>query len=185
MRQFNINPKATPTFEGILRWIRNTATSITGFFNEIESTVPRKLSVNNSAVGNVGTGEDDLITYTLPADTLYQVGSGVRITAWGTAANNGGTKTLKTYFGSQVIATDSLTASQVDVWKVVAIVWRTGSSTQDYESEFLQSGTQTQVVLESGSATQNQSTDLTIKCTGEATNDNDIVQEGLLVEFLP
>lgn len=185
MSFLKVDPKATPTFEGLLRWIRGVASRINGNFDEIYKTGQTKLTVDNTAVGNVGTGEDTLISYSLPASTLFQNGAGVRITAWGTAANVAGTKTLKTYFGTQVIATDSLTASQVDNWKVVATVWRTGLSAQEYESEFLQSGTITQTILERGTSTQDQSTALTIKCTGEATNDDDIVQNGLLVEFLP
>lgn len=142
------------------------------------------LNVDTAEVGNVGVGEDDLITYTLPANTLSAAGIGIRITAWGTGANNAATKTLKTYFGSTVVATDSLTASQVDNWKVVATVWSTGTDTQDYESEFLQSGTVSQIILEEGTAAEDDGATITIKCTGEATSDNDIVQKGLTVELL-
>lgn len=185
MRQFKFDPKATPSFEGILRWIRDSSNKFNNQIYAIKTGLVEKLYVSNTSTGNVGSGEDTLLSYVLPSNTLFTTGSGVRITAWGTGANNGSTKTLKMYFGAQVIATDSLTASQVDRWRLIANVWRTGSSTQDWESQFVQFGTISQNVLEGGTATQNENTDLTIRCTGEASNDNDIVQEGLLIEFLP
>ena len=140
-------------------------------------------NVNNTAVGNVDAGEDDLITYSLPANSLSANGKGVRIRAWGTAANNANAKTLKVYFGTQVILTTSLTINQVDTWKVEATVWRTGASTQDWETHLIQAGTTTLVDVENGTATQTDTAAITIKCTGEAVATNDIVNEGLTVEF--
>ena len=43
-------------------------------------------NIDNTAVGNVGTGTDNLISYTMPADTLNINGYFVRITAWGTTS---------------------------------------------------------------------------------------------------
>ena len=63
------------------------------------------LNVNTTAVGNVTTGEDNLITYSLPANTLSVNGMALRIVAWGLTANNANAKTLKVYFGTVVIGT--------------------------------------------------------------------------------
>lgn len=141
-------------------------------------------NVNTTAVGNVGTGEDDLITYTLPANALSANGKGVRITAWGTGANNVNAKTLKVYFGTQVILTFALTVSQANNWRVMGSVWRTGASTQDWQASLIQAGTASAVDAENGTATQTDTATIAIKCTGEATADNDIVQEGMHVEFI-
>lgn len=151
----------------------------------IGATSVLKLFVSNTAVGNVGTGEDDLITYTMPAYTLWKNGNGIRVTAWGDAPDNAGTKTLKTYFGTQIVATDDIKANQIDKWKVIYTVWRTGVGSQSWESDFMLSGTATAILLEAGTSTQDETTALTIKCTGEGTSDNDIVQRGMMVEFLP
>ena len=140
-------------------------------------------NVNNAAVGNTDAGEDNLITYALPANALSANAKGVRIRAWGTGANNANAKTLKLYFGTQVILTTSLTINQVDTWKIEATVWRTGAAGQDWETHLIQSGTTTLVDVENGTATQDETAAITIKCTGEATTTNDIVQEGLSVEF--
>ena len=148
------------------------------------ATFVGKATVNNTAVGNVTTGEDNLITYSLPINALYEAGRGVRITAWGTGANNANAKTLKLYFGTAVILTNSLTTSQANTWRMVAEVFSTGTDTQDYIAQFLQAGTVAQTDIELGTATQDDGAVITIKCTGDATATNDIVQEGLIVEIL-
>ena len=58
-------------------------------------------------------------------------------------------------------------------------------SKQDWSHDFLQTGTANQLSLLVGESTQDETTALTIKCTGEAVANNDITQEGLLIEFLP
>lgn len=142
-----------------------------------------KANVNNAAVGNALTGEDNLITYSLPANSLFKNGAGVRITAWGTIANNVNAKTLKVYFGTQIVLTFVMPTSVARKWRVVAEVFRTGASTQDWVAAL--HGDATDVLdLEQGTATQTDTAAITIKCTGEAVDNNDIVQEGLLVEFL-
>lgn len=142
------------------------------------------LNTAQNATGNVGTGEDNLMTYSLPAAMLNTSGSGVRITAWGTAANNANAKTLKLYFGSQIYS-QALTVSQVGRWRFDAEVFRTGSNTQEYAVKFFQDGTTQIHGLANGALTETDTAVITIKCTGEATNNNDIVQEGIAVELLP
>ena len=139
--------------------------------------------VNTTAVGNVGAGEDTLITYDLPANTLNTNGAGVRITAWGTVANNANGKTLKVYFGATVILTDGITAGAATRWYVTGLVFRTAVDAQDYVTYGNDQGATTPDI-NVGTATEDDGAAITIKCTGEATSDNDIVQEGLLVEVL-
>jgi hypothetical protein len=141
------------------------------------------VSVITTAVGNVGVGEDDLITYSLPANALSQNGAGVRITAWGTIANNANAKTLKVYFGTQIILTFSMPANVTERWRVVAEVFRTDASTQDYVAQLVGSATSI-LDAEQGTATQTDTAAISIKCTGEATANSDVVQEGQLVEAL-
>lgn len=152
--------------------------------SEDYSPVQTTASVITTAVKTVGAGEDVLMTYDLPANSMVVTGSGVKITAWGTAANNVNAKTLKLYFGSAVILTTALTASQVDTWRIEATVLRTGASTQDYSAQLLQAGTAALVDVENGALTQTETAAITIKCTGEATTNDDIAQEGMVVSFI-
>jgi hypothetical protein len=141
------------------------------------------LAVKTTAVGNVGAGTDDLQTYDLPANVLGADGRCLRITAWGTTANNVNAKTVTLNVGSQVVMTQALTTSIAGTWRISAIVSRTGSSTQDIFAELLQLST----IIHKHTLTAGTQTDtaaITIKCTGAATSDNDIVQEGLLVEIV-
>jgi hypothetical protein len=146
----------------------------------------RKATVVTTAVGNITTGEDNLQTASLSAGSLWKAGRGVRITAWGTTANNANAKTLKLYFGTAVILTNSLTVSIAGTWYVEALVFSTGTDAQDYIAKLVTTGTAGVALndVELGTATQDDAAAITIKCTGDATATNDIVQEGLLVEVL-
>ena len=144
---------------------------------------PGKANINTTAVGNVGVGEDDLMTYAMPASALSAAGKGVQIVAWGTTANNANAKTVKLYFGTVAILTTVLTVSQVGVWRISAEVFSTGTDAQDYIAQLVQGGATTLMDVENGSLTQDDGATITIKCTGEATTTDDIKQEGLLVSF--
>ncbi len=142
-----------------------------------------RCAVRSTAVGNVTTGEDNLITYALPASAMPTRDTGVHVTAWGTTANNANAKTIKLYFGSQVILTNALTVSIAGLWRIEADVVSTGTDTQDYVSQLVTTGTAGVALndIEIGTATQDDGAAITIKCTGEATATNDIVQEGMIV----
>ena len=141
--------------------------------------------VNNTAVGNVGTGTDDLMTYSLPTNSLSGNEKGVKITAWGTFANNANAKTLTLAFGSATILTNALTINVAATWYIEAYVFRTGTDTQDYVAKLVTVGAAGVAVndIESGTATQDDGAAIVIKCTGTATTNDDIVQDGLVVEF--
>lgn len=145
-------------------------------------------NVTTTAVGNVGGGTDDLITFTLPANTLSANGKGVRITQWGTSANNINSKTLTTNFGGTTILTKALTISVATIWRIETIIFRTGSNAQTYYSRLTNFDTTGLVDLDTtatqGTATETDTATIIIKCTGTATADNDLLQKGALVEII-
>lgn len=147
------------------------------------TTVGGTLNINTTAVGNVGGGTDTLITYTLPANVLNATARTIRVYAWGTTANNANAKTLTLDVGSQTVMTQALTTSIAGTWRIEALVCRNGSNTQDIFAELLQLAT----IIHKQTLTAGTQTDtatIVIKCTGAATTDNDIVQEGMIVEVL-
>ena len=73
--------------------------------------------------------------------------------------------------------------SVADSWWVEALVVRTGASTQDIVARLEETGSNV-MDMELTAGTQVDTASIVVKCTGAATADNDIVQEGLLVEFL-
>lgn len=142
-----------------------------------------KCDVNTTAVGNVGTGEDNLITYSLPLKALYKTKSFVRYTAWGTTANNANAKTLKVYFGTQLMATVTLAVSIAGTWRVVCEIFKTGASTQAYVATVIEGAASAAYpTVQQGTASQTDTAAIVLKCTGEATDNNDIIEKGHLVE---
>src|SRR6185312_12901729 len=61
-------------------------------------------NLTSTATG-AGTTEQTLLSYTLPAKTLSATNKGLKIQAWGVTAANANNKTMKLYFGSEVITT--------------------------------------------------------------------------------
>ena len=141
-------------------------------------------NVNTTAVGNVTGGEDDLMTYTLPADSLDADGKSVRITAWGTTAANGNTKTIKLHFGGTVARQIGPTAQNNQDWKIDAVIVRTGATAQDaIGTEMVDNSS---VFLTHSHPAEDTTAAIVIKVTGESASSatNDIVQEGMLIEYL-
>ena len=134
-----------------------------------------------TVVGNVGTGEDDLMSYSLPGGTLGIDGEVVRVKAWGEVANNANSKTVKVHFGSQELAVFALpTGSNVD-WSIDVILTRTGAATQKAVTKLFTSGG---LGVVNDIASRTLSSAQVIKLTGTATSNNDITQDGMIVEVL-
>jgi len=145
-------------------------------------------SVQYTPVGNVGAGVDDLMTYTLPANSMSVVGTGVRVKAWGITANNADAKTLAFKVDGNTFLTQAMTTSIAGAWEIEMLFISTGANTQRRYARLTQStlnGTASNLIQHS-SSTEAANTTLAqvIKVTGSATNDNDIVQQGMIVEFL-
>ena len=143
-------------------------------------------SVQYAVVGNVGAGVDNLMTYSLPADSLNADGNYVRIQGWGKTASNATAKNLLLKFGAaSVLGTLALTASIAGTWYVDAYVFRTGSDTQDFigtchegVGTTLAAGKQAIIF---GTATEDEDAAVTIVFQGEGGADNDVTMEAMVV----
>ncbi|MCH8049345.1 hypothetical protein IH979_01390 [Patescibacteria group bacterium] len=143
-----------------------------------------KANVNTTAVGNVLGGDDDLMTYSLPANSLSADGKGVRISAWGTSAANGNTKTVKLHFGSTVLRQVGPSALNAQDWRIEATLIRTGASTQDAVGTELVDNSS--VFITHSEPAEDTTGAIIIKVSAESGSSasNDIVQEGMLIEYL-
>lgn len=141
-----------------------------------------KLNVDLTQVGNVGAGEDDLITYSLPANTLAAAGDGLRITAWGNLANNANVKTIKFYWGATVIVNEAAVANTAHGWRIEVLLFRRASNIQECSVRYEEDNVL--VIDQFVAMTETDTAAITIKCTGTATTTNDIIQHGLSVELL-
>lgn len=167
------------------RWVR--------FFHEVfvrmggdkGYSLGGSLAINTTAVGNVGTGEDDLITYAMEKNVLLNAGDSVSIEAFGTFANNANNKTVKLILGSTTLFSTGAVAFQNQDWAIRSTIIRTGSATQKCITTFYTDYSDITNIADYVSGTEDFTTSLTIKCTGEATSNNDIIQEGLIIKQFP
>lgn len=142
------------------------------------------ISVNTTSTGNgADTTEDTLLTYSLPAKALSANGKGIKIRAWGTTAANADNKTMKLYFGSEVIATATAATNNKN-WFLELEVFRTGASTQVVWGQGQVDTTNVTPYFATGAETDTAA--IVIKVTGQAGtgNANDVVAKGLVVEVM-
>jgi len=150
----------------------------------------RMLYSSSTGVGTVGTGEDVLHTYDLPAGTLTASGDGLVIDAFVFFNSNANTKTLKWYLGSQAITLNPTTTAPNNQFAVVQLrVWRQ-SATAAYLAGVVHmanwiGGTSatTEMLVGSTSLSPTWANVNTIKFTGEGTSNSDIIQEATTIAF--
>ena len=147
------------------------------------STVSGVISVNTTAVGNVGGGQDDLMTYSLPANTLSADGKAIRITAWYSTASNGNTKTITLAFGGTTLTGTISSTFNNQLGIIRAVIVRTGASAQEaatWDTLNTQFGTLRTTPAETMSGA------ITIKMTGQSGSSatDDVVQRGMIIEVL-
>lgn len=144
------------------------------------------LALNVTPVGNVGVGEDTLMSYSLPANSLSANGKAVRVKMWGYTSSNSNAKTLSFYFGSALLQTISPVINELNYWTAEIIMTRYDAAVQ---AKYIHiTNINNNVVafadISIGSATEDETGAILIKATGEGTADDDIVQSGMLVEFI-
>lgn len=143
------------------------------------------LYMNLTAVGNVGAGEDDLISQTIAASVLATNGDTLRITTPVTFAANSNSKNVKVYWNGTAVYASGALAINSGAAEIVTTITRTGSATQNITVHVV-SGNSTlasSATFATGSATL--SGTVVFKLTGEATSDNDISEKQMIAEYLP
>lgn len=151
-----------------------------------ETFVPSGMISVDTTQGNCSsTTETDLISYTLPANTLSANGKGLRIRAWGVTNASSVGKTIRVYWGTDVLVSNDVTTSPNNGdWYFESEVWRTGASAQKSISRGIV-GTATQTTAYA-SHTADPTTTNTIKVTGQngSGSSTEISAHCLTVEFL-
>lgn len=141
------------------------------------------LNVNTTTAGNVGTGEDDLISYTIPAAKLA-VNGRLKIIAFGEFSAEMGAKNVRCYFGATELVNTFGYGPQDGSWVFNSTIVATGAATQRAMSNIDIIGSAINENFPNYTTpTETLSGTIVVKCTGETTNDNDITQTGLIVDF--
>ncbi len=144
------------------------------------------IEINTAAVGNVGAGEDDLMSYILPGGTLDIDGKSVRITVGGSTGAAGKSVTVYFLFGGTRF--DLVLTETSGLWWGTVVITRTTSTTFRGISSSLADGAGTPIPrCDSTNGTETMSGDITLKVSGEnhtdATN-NAVIQQHMLIELL-
>lgn len=143
------------------------------------------VKINVTSVGNVGTGEDDLITYALPASYLGGNNQSLIVEAWGTFASNPNAKRVRLYFGATAVFDTTAQNFTGGSWSIRARIVRTGSTTQISAAWFDGDTSLVVTTAQTAAPAETLTNSVTIKGTGEATSTDDIVQLGLIVRYEP
>lgn len=143
------------------------------------------IKIDLDEIGNVGAGEDNLITFTLPANILKLKGDTIKITAYGNFAANGANKEVKFYFGSTLIGDTGAGTPNGTAWRFEGFVSLNSAGNQKAIAHSSTDGISFTDQSTYSTPSEDETGTITIKCTGEASSNNDIIQQGLIVEYLP
>lgn len=139
------------------------------------------LYVSTTQVGNVGTGDDTLHSYSLPANSLASNNQSIHIKAFGSC--NAG-KTIRVKFGGTTIV--NLTSVGSGEWIAEAVVFRTGATTQKCFGRIQTSGGGSGVYdghVNYITASETLSGAVTVAITGEGSSNNDVVCQTSIIEW--
>lgn len=143
------------------------------------------IDVNTTAVGNVGAGTDDLITYTMPAHTLASDGDSIEVVCGGYFAANANLKRLNFVFGGTNLFTSILGTDNAGEWRIAATVIRTGSSAQESVIGFTCSGTTITTEAEESTSAIDTTAAIIVKCTGQGVANDDVYQTLMRTIYWP
>lgn len=167
------NTSGTLSYGSVGEGLENNGTAL--------SSKSYSLTTNTTDVGNVGSGEDNLMTYSLGAGTLASDGDYIEFTMTLQTAVNANAKTIKVYFGSTTLLSLPSLSSAGGYITITGKIIRTGATTQDVEISYV--STNDNQTASFGTAAETLSGALTLKATGEGVSDNDITMKLLTVKY--
>jgi hypothetical protein len=138
-----------------------------------------------TTAGNLGTGEDDLFLYEVPANTLTVDKASLVAYASGTFAANANSKRVRVRFGGTSIFDSGAVALNSGDWYVEVQIFRTASSTQKTVTTFRTSNSTLYTTVDYTTAAVDLTTPLELRVTAEATSNNDVVGELFKVIYQP
>lgn len=144
-----------------------------------------RLTANTTQVGNALTGEDDLMTYSVPAGILAVNGQNIFAIASGSFAANANLKTLKCYWGATQVFSSGAIAANAGDWRMEVQVIRTGAATQIVNVDWSSGNA---LLISSAAvvtATETLGGAVVLKWTAEATLNDDATQRTATVNYNP
>jgi hypothetical protein len=142
--------------------------------------LPKRILQDFTTVGNVGAGEDNLMSGTIPANTLKENGGAIHFVAFGRHAANANAKEVKVKIGGTAILASGAVALNDQRWKVEGWIVRDGVGDQRAYVVYMSSTTLVQTYTD---LTKDETTALVLLFTGEATSNDDVRQDALMVDY--
>lgn len=141
------------------------------------------LNVQYTDVSNSGSTETNLMSYTIPASQLTNVGDRIVIEGmFTTPSGNSNSKNLKWYFGSTTQIWDASTIATGTSVHVRITIIRTGTGTQKLVQEFHTGFTSIESYTTSG---QDETATISMRFASIGTATNDITQRTMTVTYYP
>lgn len=138
----------------------------------------------NSSSSTGSASEETLRTVVIPTHVLNENGKGVRIRAWGTVAANANTKTLRLYFGNNLLVTNDITTAPNGVdWLLEATVYRVTSTTHRAVGEAMIGSTGQSITTTFPSANTTTGIPVTFRVVADGAG-ADVTIEGLATEAI-
>jgi len=136
-------------------------------------------------VSNSGTGETDLMTYSVPANTLGTDNDYLEVEAFGEFTAPTGNATVKMKFGATTIFNTSALAFTTGAWRLRARIVRGGATSQLTITSFDGDTTLVTVTAQVAAPAETLSGAVTLKCTGQSGASSEVTQEGFIVKWQP
>lgn len=146
---------------------------------------PANLITNTTDVGNVGTGVDDLITYSIEAGKLAADGDYLEFTMTFDFAANANNKQITVVYGGTTIYASGAGAQNDGSMEIKGTIIRTGAATQRITFSQINNGTIFTDYADYITATETLSGAVVLKATGEGTSNDDLIQKILIVKYFP
>lgn len=178
------NGSSVPTIQGITNSIQSFAFNPSGKLQggmNIPTTNQQFSAIGNaksdvSTIGNVGVGEDNLLSFVIQANVLANNGDYFECDAFGEFAANANNKTLKCKFGTATIFNTGAVAFNTSNWRLNVKILRTGASAQKCIATFWSNDATTPFLQEINTTAISLASNQTVQFTGEATANDDITQ---------
>lgn len=152
------------------------------------------LKVNTTTTGNIGAGEDNLISYTVPANTLANDGEYLEFDCWGSFAATATLKQLRLYVDTAQFDTTSLLLNGKP-WRAHGKIVRTDNTHCSVACEFTVGGTLlssvngTVVTVSVANPNPLDANSFVFKVTGQDNGitpaDNAVIQNAMILKWYP
>lgn len=175
---------SVPTIRGVISGIQSFAFNPSGKLvggcnvptsNQQFSAIGNAKS-DVSTIGNVGTGNDNLLAFTIVANALANTGDYAEFDAFGEFAANANNKTLQVVYGGTTIFNTGAVAFNGSNWRLNVKILRTGASAGKSIATFWSNDATTPFQQEIFITTESFTANTTVQFKGEGTSNNDITQ---------